>query len=377
MTIRKYQAFISSTFRDLHDARERVTWEVLKIGFIPVGMENFSAMDERGWATIAKAIDQSDYYVVIVAGLYGSVDESGKSWTEREYEHARGRGVPVLAFIRELREAPGDMVEKGEAAAKLDMFIAKLRGAHHVEAWTTVDDLRAKVPVALMKIAREDESEGSERPGWYRGAGSATALNEWARLSAENHALREQLAAVGSSPPAPQLGLRIRQERGNPGIHRSSHPGGPTFRSRWYHLRVWNNNRSASIAHGARVLLSEIWEKRDGRLERIWEEEVPMKWTHHEGAERTIGAPADADLCWLMQGESVVRLATRATPFSMPTEIPPRAARVLVFCVRAHEIDSDRFSVEVSWDGLFSESEAEMAQHLIVRPTSDPLSQSE
>jgi hypothetical protein len=70
----KYQTFISSTKRDLHEARQAVTWEILKIEFIPVGMENFSAMDERGWETIARVIDESDYYVLIVAGLCGTVD---------------------------------------------------------------------------------------------------------------------------------------------------------------------------------------------------------------------------------------------------------------------------------------------------------------
>jgi hypothetical protein len=199
--MRKYQAFISSTFRDLHEGRERITWEVLKIGFIPVGMENFSAVDERAWRTIAKAIDQSDYYVVIVAGLYGSQDENGKSWTQREYEYAREHKVPVLAFIREPHAVPGDMVEKGEAAPKLDAFIKQLRTAHLVETWSTVDDLRAKVPVALMKIAREDESEGRERPGWYRGPASAAALDELARLSAENRELRAKVEALGSEDP--------------------------------------------------------------------------------------------------------------------------------------------------------------------------------
>lgn len=72
---RKYQVFVSSTFEDLREERERAVWEVLKCGHVPVGMENFSASDDRGWETISRTIDESDYYIVIVAGRYGSVCE--------------------------------------------------------------------------------------------------------------------------------------------------------------------------------------------------------------------------------------------------------------------------------------------------------------
>jgi Domain of unknown function (DUF4062) len=99
VTVRpKYQVFISSTYADLHDERHAVTVEILKARHIPAGMENFSASDDRGWKVIEKTIDVTDYYVLLIAGRYGSVDPAtGVSWTEREYDYARARGVPVLA----------------------------------------------------------------------------------------------------------------------------------------------------------------------------------------------------------------------------------------------------------------------------------------
>ncbi len=45
------------------------------------------------------------------------------------------------------------------------------------------------------------------------------------------------------------------------------------------------------------MLIAEIWAVRDGETIRIWDEEVPMQWTHHGEPEKTIGADGDADLC--------------------------------------------------------------------------------
>ena len=45
---KKYQVFVSSTFDDLYQERQAVTWALLKARFVPVGMEAFSATDDRG-----------------------------------------------------------------------------------------------------------------------------------------------------------------------------------------------------------------------------------------------------------------------------------------------------------------------------------------
>src|SRR5262245_10959443 len=96
---RVYQVFISSTFRDLKDEREAVGDALSKAGFIVAGMELFPATDLKQLEYIERVIVRSDYYVVIVGARYGSTSDDGKSFTEREYEYALEKGVPVLAFI--------------------------------------------------------------------------------------------------------------------------------------------------------------------------------------------------------------------------------------------------------------------------------------
>jgi hypothetical protein len=64
---------------------------------LPVGMEMFSAANEEQWKIIQKQIDDCDYYVVIIAHRYGSLDKT-ISYTEKEYDYAVLKDIPVLGF---------------------------------------------------------------------------------------------------------------------------------------------------------------------------------------------------------------------------------------------------------------------------------------
>jgi hypothetical protein len=101
MEEKKYQIFVSSTYKDLIDAREKVFETILRLYHFPVGMEMFSADDVEQWEVIKDTIDSSDYYVVIIGHRYGSVTAEGLSYTEKEYDYAKEQNIPILAFIRD------------------------------------------------------------------------------------------------------------------------------------------------------------------------------------------------------------------------------------------------------------------------------------
>ena len=189
----KYQIFISSTYEDLKEERDQVIKAILEMGHIPVGMEMFSAADEDQWEIIKRTIDDTDYYVVIVAHRYGSVVD-GISFTEKEYDYAVSQGIPVLGFvIKESAPWPRDRMEKGPKSLKaLEAFKKKVMDKP-VDFWSTKDDLHSSSMTALVKqMAR------TPRTGWVR-ADQATdpqVASELARLSAENKKLRE-----GTSDP--------------------------------------------------------------------------------------------------------------------------------------------------------------------------------
>src|SRR6266849_1019042 len=94
-----YQVFVSSTYSDLQVERKHVSETLAKAGYIPAGMELFPATDQQQLEFIKRVIDRCDYYVVIVGGRYGSLADEKISFTEMEYEYARQRGIPVLAFL--------------------------------------------------------------------------------------------------------------------------------------------------------------------------------------------------------------------------------------------------------------------------------------
>ena len=207
----KYQVFVSSTYGDLREEREAVTWAVLTTRHIPVGMENFTAADDRGWQIIQSVIDRTDYYILILAGRYGSVDSEGQSWTEKEYHYAVSKGIPVLAFIRTATSITAEKLETTqELNRKLESFKSTVYSKHLCVEWSTKEELVSRVSNALRNHIDDDEDGGRARPGWYRGddTPAPNTLNEFARLSDENVRLRTELESMKASAASkPALAL--------------------------------------------------------------------------------------------------------------------------------------------------------------------------
>jgi hypothetical protein len=99
---KKLQVFISSTFKDLQEERQAAVEAVLNSGHIPAGMELFKSGDKSQKETIKRWIEESDVYMLILGGRYGSIEEeSGKSYTHWEYDYAGELGKPRFAIVIE------------------------------------------------------------------------------------------------------------------------------------------------------------------------------------------------------------------------------------------------------------------------------------
>lgn len=166
---KKFQVFVSSTYEDLKEERKAVLESLLKSHFIPAGMEYFNASNRQSWDIITKDIDESDYYVLIVAGKYGSLVQGETpeiSYTEKEYNYACSIGKPILAFV--YRDVSNLQVSKYEKAKKarnrLNSFRQRIQNeGRNVDFWEDKSDLVLKIQQSLSSA-----SSDYSLSGWVR-----------------------------------------------------------------------------------------------------------------------------------------------------------------------------------------------------------------
>lgn len=194
MNPKKFQIFVSSTYRDLSAVRRSVMESIQRLLHFPVGMEQFSADDDEQWQIIQETIQQTDYYICIVGHRYGSLSKDGRSFTEKEWDYAKELGVPIMTFVRNrnAKTAPDDRETDPALAKKLDEFVAKVSADKMVDFWEESAELNTKVVTALFKAFSR-----KPRPGWIRSSSDEVA-EALAKLSNENSSLRNEVEKLAS-----------------------------------------------------------------------------------------------------------------------------------------------------------------------------------
>lgn len=172
-----YQVFVSSTYEDLKMERQEVMAAVVSTGNVPIGMEYFPAGDAAPFDYIKKQIDGADYYILIVAGKYGSIDEAtGISYTEMEFDYAISKGVPVAVLLhKDITKLSGSKLEMDDPNKKqlLDAFRTKVRTGRMATFWEDEKDLRLQVKDAINGMIVD-----TPRTGWIRADRAITISQE-------------------------------------------------------------------------------------------------------------------------------------------------------------------------------------------------------
>lgn len=183
---KKYQVFISSTYEDLKEERAAVTQCLLDNNCIPVGMEQFPASNMSQMEYIEKMLDDCDYYILIIGGRYGSLDDDGVGYTEKEYNYAQQKGIPVMAFVNlHPEKLPNEKCEHANTE-KFKAFRDRVRNAKKlVKGYSDIGDLKANVVTAVNAAIREYPGIG-----WVR----ATDL-----LQEENLEMGNNVVALSST----------------------------------------------------------------------------------------------------------------------------------------------------------------------------------
>lgn len=196
---KRYQVFVSSTYVDLQEERKEVMQALLELDCIPSGMELFPAANEDQWSLIKRVIDDSDYYIVIIGGRYGSVGPDGISYTEMEYRYAIDSGKPIIAFIHgKPDDIPiGKSEQNKEGQEKLQQFLGLVR-KKLVKTWTNPAELGSVVSRSLVQLIKREPGIG-----WVKATNIPDdgVTKEILRLKAKIEELENQLTLARTTAP--------------------------------------------------------------------------------------------------------------------------------------------------------------------------------
>ena len=133
-------------------------------------MELFTAGDKSQWEVIKKWIDDSDIYLLILGGRYGSIDKStGLSYTEMEYNYALDKGKPLFAL-----SLTDDILDKKDISIIKDYDIKDLKYINFKEKVKSkmcafpknIDQIKSEINNSLDTLISENKDK---MQGWIKG----------------------------------------------------------------------------------------------------------------------------------------------------------------------------------------------------------------
>lgn len=187
---KKLQIFVSSTYLDLQEEREAAVESILGSKHIPAGMELFRAGNKSQLETIKKWIDESDIYMLILGGRYGSIEpESGKSYTQLEYEYALEKEMPIFAVVLKDEFLHKKAANK-ETDVMKDMYNPKFQEfkktvmSKMIKEVEDCKDIKLAIKDSIIELEEE-----YDLIGWVKGTeieDNTDTLNENIKLNKDN-----------------------------------------------------------------------------------------------------------------------------------------------------------------------------------------------
>lgn len=197
---KRYQVFVSSTYSDLIEERNEVMQALLELECMPAGMELFPAANETQWNWIKKVIDESDYYIVIIAGRYGTLsNETGISYTEMEYRYALEINKPIIGFIhQDIEQLPSKKCEQDQESIKKLNNFKQLVKSKLCKFYSSPEDLGSKVSRSIVQLKKQYPSVGWIRADAFKNFASSDELLD---LMKENEELKKLITIYEKEKP--------------------------------------------------------------------------------------------------------------------------------------------------------------------------------
>jgi tetratricopeptide (TPR) repeat protein len=147
------KVFVSSTTKDLGDAREKVCKQIAGLDNQYVCMDCYTASGRPPAEFDDSEVKKCEAFVLIVAHYYGSCPPGkDKSFTELEYEAAVASDKPIYPFLAsEAFPVSPNLREDDATYQKLQAFRERLGRDHAPKPFDSIDDLRAAVAAAVPR----------------------------------------------------------------------------------------------------------------------------------------------------------------------------------------------------------------------------------
>ncbi len=148
--------YVSSTYSDLVEYRERVYDVLRKMRYDVIAMEDYVATDERPLDKCLDDVASCDLYVGIFAWRYGYVPPGQeRAITELECRQAGESGLERLIFLLD-EDAPWlrSRMEKGVGGERIEALRGELMAAHVVQFFDSPEELAEQVAASVAKWAR-------------------------------------------------------------------------------------------------------------------------------------------------------------------------------------------------------------------------------
>jgi hypothetical protein len=194
--------YISSTFQDLQEYREKAYRQLRSLRHDVISMEDMVAAHQRPLAQCLADVAASDVYVGIFAWRYGFVPAQGNpqklSITELEYRHALKLKKPCLIFLLNkdtqwLPQFMDSQTGEGKGGKSVRRLRDELSQRHVVSFFSNPDQLASAISAALFPVQfAETPVPAAPPPPTARAAratragATATTAHEGPRASARD-----------------------------------------------------------------------------------------------------------------------------------------------------------------------------------------------
>jgi len=151
--------FVSSTYNDLIECREKVRYKLRQMGHIDISMEYFTVEDKRPFDKCLEDVASCDLYIGIFAWRYGYIPVGKKiSLTELEYQKAKETGKQCMIFLLD-EKAQWPPIYIDENRIKVRTLRSELSNNHLVSFFKNCFELEDQIGSAVYNWEKQNVIE--------------------------------------------------------------------------------------------------------------------------------------------------------------------------------------------------------------------------